>query len=219
LQDEKAENGSGDVKSMNEGSFASRPIEPECETKRVPLDPRVPDKAVMISQDLSAREEAELLLIPDKSSDIFTWKTTNLTGVSRDIIEHKLQVNPSIRPRKQKLRKMSDEKVVAVKAEVQKPLDVGFIREVLYPSWLVNVIMFKKKNGKWRMCIDFTDLNKCCPKDDFPLSRINKVVDSAAGCEIMALLDCFLGTTKYGFAKWMKRRQILLHLSAPIVIS
>jgi hypothetical protein len=65
-----------------------------------------------------------------------------------DIIEHKLQVNPSTRPRKQKLRKMSDEKVAAAKAEVQRLLDAGFIREVLYPSWLANVIMVKKKNGK-----------------------------------------------------------------------
>jgi hypothetical protein len=86
---------------------------------------------------------------------------------------------------------MSDEKVAAVKVEVQRLLDVGFICEVDYPSWLANVIMFKKKNGKWRMCTDFTDLNKSCPKDDFPLMRIDKVVDSAAGCEIMALLDCF----------------------------
>jgi hypothetical protein len=52
--------------------------------------------------------------------------------------------------------------------------------------------MVKKKNGKWRMCIDFTDPNKCCPKDDFPLMKIDKVVDSA-GCETMALLDCFSG--------------------------
>jgi hypothetical protein len=81
--------------------------------------------------------------------------------------------------------------VAAVKAEAQRLLDVGFIYEVLYPSWLANVVMVKKKNVKWRMCTDFTDLNKCCSKDDFPLSRIDKVVDSATGCETMAVLDCF----------------------------
>jgi hypothetical protein len=73
LQDEKAENGSGNVKNKNEGSFASRPIELECESKRVPLDPRVPDKVVMISQDLLGSMEAELLLFLDKDSDAFTW--------------------------------------------------------------------------------------------------------------------------------------------------
>jgi hypothetical protein len=76
---------------------------------------------------------------------VFPWKTSNLTGVSRDIIEHKIQVNPPARPRKQKLRKMSDEKVVATKAEVQRLLDARFIRDVDYPTWLVNVIMVKKK--------------------------------------------------------------------------
>jgi hypothetical protein len=81
--------------------------------------------------------------------------------------------------------------VAAAKAEAQWLLDVGFIREVLYPCWLANVVMVKKKNVKWRMCTDFTDLNKCCSKDDFPLSRIDKVVDSAIGCETMAVLDCF----------------------------
>jgi hypothetical protein len=88
---------------------------------------------------------------------------------------------------------MSDEKVAAAKAEVQRLLDAGFIREVQYPNWLTNVVMVKKKNGKWRMCTYFIDQNKCCPNDDFPLSRIDKVVDSVAGCETMALLDCFWG--------------------------
>jgi hypothetical protein len=113
--------------------------------------------------------------------------------VSRSIIEHKLQVNPSIKLRKQKLRKMYDEKVTAAKSEVQRLLDAGFIREVQYPSWLANVVMAKKNNGKWRMYTNFSNLNKCCPKDDFPLSKIDKVVDSDAGCETIALLDYFSG--------------------------
>jgi hypothetical protein len=72
-------------------------------------------------------------------------------------------------------------------------LDASFVQEVQYREWLVNVVMVKKKNGKWRMCSNFTDLNKCCPKDDFPLSRIDKVVDSTIGCEMMTLLDYFFG--------------------------
>jgi hypothetical protein len=88
---------------------------------------------------------------------------------------------------------MSNEKVAAAKAEAQRLLDAGFIREVHYPSWLANVVMVKKKNEKWRMCTDFTDLNKWCSNDDFLLTRIDKLVDSAASCETMALLDCLLG--------------------------
>ena len=75
---------------------------------------------------------------------------------------------------------MSDDKVAAVKAEVQRLLDAKVIREVKYPTWLANTMTVKKKNGKWRMCIDFTDLIKAYPKDDFPLPRIDKVVDDAS---------------------------------------
>jgi hypothetical protein len=88
---------------------------------------------------------------------------------------------------------MAKEKVQAAKAEVQRLLSAGFIRDMTYPEWLSNVIMVKKKIEKWRMCTDFTDLNKCCPKDDFPLARIYKIFDSAIASEMMALLDCFFG--------------------------
>jgi hypothetical protein len=104
---------------------------------------------------------------------------------------------------------MVEEKVQVTKAEVQRLLDVGFIREVTYPEWLSNVIMVKKKNGKWLMCIDFTDLNKCCLKDDFPLVRIDKIVDSIAASEIMTLLDCFSDITRSGFAQKMRKRPVL----------
>jgi hypothetical protein len=193
LQDQKAKNNSNIARNENEGSSTSRPIEPECETKGVPLDPRVLDKVVMISQDLTADKETELLSSLDKNNDVFMWRTSDLIGVSRDIIEHKLQVNPSAKPKKQRLHKMSDEKVAVAKAEVQRLLNARFIREIHYPSWLVNVVMVEKKNDKWKMCTNFTNLNKCCPKDAFLLSRIDKVVDSVAGSKIMALLDCFLG--------------------------
>jgi hypothetical protein len=88
---------------------------------------------------------------------------------------------------------MSDEKTEAAKAKVHRLLEANFIEPVAYPTWLSNVGMVQKKNGKWRMCIDFTSLNKACPKDNFPLPRIDKIVDSAAGCEVMSLLDCFSG--------------------------
>jgi len=87
---------------------------------------------------------------------------------------------------------MTDEKVAAVKAEVQRLLDANVIREVKYPTWLANTVPVKKKNGKWHMCIDFTDFNKACPKNDFPLPRIDRV-DDAANSQLMSLLDCFSG--------------------------
>jgi hypothetical protein len=124
------------------------------------LDPRVPNKTVCIGVEASQEEQAKLLGFLDKNSDVFAWSTFDLVGVSRDVIEHQLQVSPSARPKKQKLHKMAEEKVKAAKAKVQRLLDANFIREVKYPQWLANIIMVRKKNGKWQMCTDFTDLNK-----------------------------------------------------------
>ena len=77
--------------------------------------------------------------------------------------------------------------------EVEKLLVAGFIREVYYPEWLANVVMVKKSNGKWRMCVDFTDLNRTCPKDSFPLPRIYQLVDSTADHELLTFMDDFSG--------------------------
>jgi hypothetical protein len=80
-------------------------------------------------------------------------------------------------------------------------LDATVIREVMYPKWPANTVSVKKKNGKWRMCIDFTDLNKATPKDNYPLPRMDQVVDSAANAAIMSLLDCFSGYHQCWMAK------------------
>ena len=80
--------------------------------------------------------------------------------------------------------------------EVEKLLAVGFIREVYYPEWLANVVMVKKSNGKWKMCVDFTDLNNACTKDSFPLPRIDQLVDSTAGHELLTFMDAFQVITR-----------------------
>jgi hypothetical protein len=105
------------------------------------------------------------------NKDVFAWSANDLCGVNRDVIEHSLNVDPSFRPREQRLRKMSDNKAEGAQNEVKRLLSAGVIREVKYSEWLANIVMVKKANGKWRMCIDFTDLNKACPKDEFPLPR------------------------------------------------
>jgi ribonuclease HI len=135
------------------------------------------------------------------NKDVFAWSANDLCGVNRDIIEHSLNVDPSFRPRKQRLRKMSDDKAEGARNEVKRLLSAGVIRDVKYPKWLANTVMVKKANGKWRMCIDFTDLNKACPKDEFPLPRIDSLVDAAASSELMSLLDCYSGYQQI----WMKK--------------
>ena len=77
--------------------------------------------------------------------------------------------------------------------EVIKLLAVGFIQEVHYPKWLVNVVLVKKANGKWRMCMDFTNLNRACPKYSFPLPIIDQLVDSIAGHKLLTFMDAFSG--------------------------
>jgi hypothetical protein len=124
-----------------------------------------------------------------------------LCGVDRSIIEHALNVDPNISPRKQKLQKMSNDKAERARAKVKRLLSVGVIREFAYLEWLANIVMIKKSNGKWKMCIDFTDLNKACLKDEFPLPRIDSLTNAAATSKLKSLLDCF---SRY-HQIWMKK--------------
>jgi hypothetical protein len=162
-------------------------------TKTVPLERATPKQTVIISEDLTSHDDKRLISCLSTNKDVFAWSALDLVGVSRTIIEHSMGIDPSVWPKKQRLRKMSNEKIEAAKAEVHHLLEANFIEPVAYPTWLANVVMVQNKSGKWRMCIDFTSLNKACPKDNFPLPRIDKIVDSAVRCEVMSLLDCFSG--------------------------
>jgi hypothetical protein len=161
----------------------------------------IADQRVLLGSQLFDEQEKTLIRFLFNNKDVFAWTANDLCGVNRDVIEHSLNVDPSFSPRKQRLQKMSDDKAEGAQNEVKRLLSAGVIREVTYPEWLANTVMVKKANGKWRMCIDFIDLNKACPKDKFPLPRIDSLVDASASSELMSLLDCYSGYHQI----WMKK--------------
>jgi hypothetical protein len=114
--------------------------------------------------------------------------------VPKKLIEHCLKVDPKATSKKQQLRRFAPDKREAIKKELAKLLATGFIKEVYHPEWLANsVLVLKKNNNEWRMCVDYTDLNKHCPKDPFKLRCIDQVIDSTAGCILLSFLDCYSG--------------------------
>ena len=114
-------------------------------------------------------------------------------GIDPTVITHRLNVSPSFKPIKQKRRSFARERQKAINEEVGKLLQAGAIREVEYLEWLANVVLVKKANGKWRLCIDFTDINRACPKDNFPLPTIDLIVDATVGHELLSFMDAFSG--------------------------
>ncbi|KAL5550679.1 hypothetical protein UlMin_000855 [Ulmus minor] len=116
-----------------------------------------------------------------------------MPGIDPDVIVHRLNIDPNFKPIKQKRQTFNAERYMAINTEVDKLLKAGFIEEANYPNWIANVVLVKKANGNWRVCVDFTDLNRACPKDSFPLPRIDQLVDATAGHELLSFMDAYSG--------------------------
>ena len=116
-----------------------------------------------------------------------------MLGISPSTMVHKLNVCPSFPPVWQKKRVFAQERDKAIAEEMRKLLKVDFIKEVYYPKWLANVVMVKKANGKWRMCVDFIDLNNACLKDSYPLPHIDLLVDSTTSHQLLSFMDAYSG--------------------------
>jgi hypothetical protein len=125
--------------------------------------------------------------------DIFVWSPSDMPGIPREVAEHAMEIQAGTKPVKQCLCRFNEEKRKVIGEEVHKLLKAGFIKEVHHPEWLANPVLVKKKNGKWRMCVDYTSLNKACPKVPFPLPRIDQIIDSTVGCETLSFLDVYSG--------------------------
>ena len=130
-------------------------------------------KYFQVGVQLPTREKEEPVAFLRKNVDVFAWSAYEAPRVDLNFICHHLNVNPSVTPKKQPPRRSSKEHSDTVKEEVVKLKRAGAIKEVFYLEWLANMMVVNKKNGKWQVCVDFTDLNEVYPKDPFPIPRID----------------------------------------------
>ena len=151
------------------------------------------EKYFKISRELTPADRLELINFLTSNIDLFAWDPYEVPRVDPDYIQHRLNVDPHSKPVQQKMRWSAPVHTEAVQKEVERLLQAGAIRELNYPTWLSNTVVVKKKNGKWRVCVDFTSLNQAYPKDPFPLPKIDQLVDVTASHDQMSFLDAFQG--------------------------
>ncbi|KAL0449956.1 UNVERIFIED_CONTAM: hypothetical protein Slati_1552000 [Sesamum latifolium] len=168
-------------------------VQPAEELLNIQIIPGDPDKTMQIGSHLGEEAKKEITLYLQRNADIFAWTPQDLEGIDPQVITHHLNIDPNCKSVKQKKRYFGPEKDKIIQAEVNKLMAAGHIEEIQFPEWLSNVVLVPKPGGKWRMCIDFRDLNKAYPKDFYPLSRIDQLVDSTSGCELLSMMDASQG--------------------------
>ena len=151
------------------------------------------ERNFLIGASVAEEERVEMLLFLVQNIDVFAWNPYEVPRVDLEFIVHKLNVDSLCPPKKQKLRRAAKEHVEAVRQEVKKLKEAEAIKEIFFPRWLANTVEVKKKNGKWRVSVGFTDLNQACLKDPFPMPKIDQLVDATYGHPRMSFLDTFQG--------------------------
>lgn len=134
-----------------------------------------------------------------------------MPGFDIDIVVHRVPLVEGCKPVKQKLRRTRPNILLKVKAEIEKQWDAGFLEVIKYPQWVSNIVVVPKKDDKIRVCVDFRDLNKASPKDDFPLPHIDVLVDNAAKSSTYSSWTDSPGITRLKWLKKIKRRPLLSH--------
>lgn len=132
-----------------------------------------------------------LVCLLQECIDIFAWTYANVPNLDTNLITHELPINPSIHLIKQKPWHIQPDWSLALKEEIEKQLDAGFLLSIQYPQWLNNIVLVHKKDEKVWMYINYKDLNRTSPKDDFPLSHIGVLIDSIVEHEMMSFMDGF----------------------------
>ena len=150
-----------------------------------------PEKFTYVNSLLSSEEKEQLQLVLLRNINVFAWNHSDMIGINPMLASHKLNIIPAAKPVRHKVRHFHLDRHHIIKTEVDNLLRAGFIREVKYPAWLANVVMVPKKGGKWRICVDYMELDEACPKDSFPVPRIDQIIDASARHGMLSSLDAF----------------------------
>ena len=150
-------------------------------------------RPTFIGAGLSETEQRDLIQLLKEYLDCFAWAYDEMPGLASEVALHHLSVRSDVMPIQQSRRKYSPVVETQIAAEIKKLIEANFIREVQYPTWLANIVPVKKKNGQIRICVDFRDLNKACPKDAFPLPIPDILLDIVVGHEMFSFMDGFSG--------------------------
>jgi hypothetical protein len=142
-----------------------------------------------ISKKLNPELREPMIVLLNEYANYFAWDYTKMPGLDRSIVEHRLPLKPEFRPFQQRARQMKAEVLEEVKKEGEKMLVAGFIRPCRYAEWISSVVPVQKKDGRWRVCVDFRDLNRATPKDEYPMPVAETLINAAAGHKMLSFMD------------------------------
>ena len=150
---------------LQEEVSITRPIE---ELIEVQVDSTKPNRVIKISKGLKGELAHQLTEFLYQNQDVFAWTHADMVRIHPEIMCHRLNIDLQAKPVHQKQRALDANRYKALQDEVDRLLKIGFIRESYFFDWLAKPVLVVKLNGKWRMCIDSTNLNKACLKGSFP---------------------------------------------------
>lgn len=182
-----------ECRMVEEAKPGQDPPSPPAEGVKVAIHLEFPDQTITVGGGLTDQGKRDLCKLLRNNLDIFAWQPSDMTGVPRNVAEHRLNVREDYTPVRQKKRGQAAERNKAINDDVAKLVEVCIMKEVHYHNWVSNPVLVKKSDGSWRMCVDFKDLNKACPKDCYPLLEIDWKVESLYGYTFKCFLDAYKG--------------------------
>jgi hypothetical protein len=173
-----------DIDKLGQGFTSADPLE------KVDLGDGSVPRLTFVNENVLAEYKADLIKLLKEYVDCFAWDYTVMPSLSRDLVEHRLPIKAGFKPYKQHARRFNPIMYDRIKEEINCLLDAGFIRSCRYADWISNIVPIEKKDsGKIRVCIDFRDLNKATPKDEYPMPIADMLINEASGHRVISFLD------------------------------